>query len=96
MLDWLERHMLPCPVKETKGLPCPGCGMQRSIIELLRGHVVDSITNYPALIPLIIMLIYLVLHLKFEFRNGAKILKYFFIFNAIIISLNYVYILTNH
>ena len=96
MTDWLERHMIPCPVKKVTGLPCPGCGMQRSIIEILRGNVVESFTNYPALIPLIIMVIYLALHLKFDFRNGAKTLKYFFIFNSIIISLNYVYILLNN
>lgn len=90
MIQWLEEHMFPCPVYHHTGIPCPGCGMQRAVIELLKGNALDSITYYPALIPLIIMFIYLGLHLFFGFKNGAKILKIFFILNTIIISLNYV------
>ncbi|MDD4150789.1 MAG: DUF2752 domain-containing protein [Bacteroidales bacterium] len=91
MIIDVERYMLPCPVKQVTGLPCPGCGMQRAIIELIRGNIIESIISYPALIPLIIMLCILILHFKFEFKHGAAILKYFFIFNAIIISINYIF-----
>lgn len=90
MINWLERHMLPCPVKQTIGMDCPGCGMQRAIIDLLRGEFVNSFIAYPPLMPIIIMLIFLVLHLKFDFKHGALILKIAFIVNAIIISLNYI------
>ncbi|MDD2636606.1 MAG: DUF2752 domain-containing protein [Bacteroidales bacterium] len=91
MIIDIERYMLPCPVKQVTGLPCPGCGMQRAIIELVKGNIIDSIISYPALIPLIIMFCFLILHLKFEFKYGATILKYFFIINAIIISINYIF-----
>jgi len=90
MIEWWEKHMIPCPVHQLTGYECPGCGMQRAIIELLKGNIWDSIIHYPALIPLIIMFIILILHLKFDFRNGAKILKFVFILNVIIISLNYI------
>lgn len=89
MIEWLEKNMLPCPVHEYIGIECPGCGMQRAIIELLRGNLLSSFVAYPALLTLVVMLAYLALHLKFDFKNGANILKYLFILNAIIISLNY-------
>lgn len=95
MLEWFERHMLPCPVKQTIGIDCPGCGMQRSIIELLRGNIVESFYSYPALLPLIAMIIFLILHLKFDFKHGALILKIAFVINAIIISLSYIITLTH-
>ncbi|PLX06106.1 MAG: hypothetical protein C0596_16605 [Marinilabiliales bacterium] len=90
MLDWLEQHMLPCPVKQTTEMSCPGCGMQRAIIELLRGHFAESFLAYPPLIPVALMIVFLILHLIYDFKHGAKILKIAFIINAIIISLNYI------
>ncbi len=90
MIEWLEKHMIQCPVKQTTGLNCPGCGMQRAIVELLKGNIIESIYSYPALIPLISMFTYLILHIIFNFKNGAKILKIFFIINTIVISLNYI------
>jgi hypothetical protein len=90
MIDWLEQHLISCPVHELTGYFCPGCGIQRSFIELLKGNIVDSFIYYPPLIPLMLMMFFLILHLIFKFKSGAKILKIFFILNAIIISLNYV------
>ncbi len=89
IVQWLERNMLPCPYKQNFGIDCPGCGMQRSVIELLKGNVVDSFLAYPPLIPLIILLVYLLLHLKFKFSNGAIIVKYLFIFVVIIVVINF-------
>jgi hypothetical protein len=87
--------MIPCPIHKFLGIECPGCGMQRAIIELLKGNFIESIWAYPALFPIFIMFIYLILHLKLQFKNGATILKYFFIINSIIVSLNYLFKLTN-
>jgi len=96
MIEWWEKHMIPCPVHKLTGYECPGCGMQRAIIELLKGNLWESIHYYPALLPLIFMYVYLILHLKFDFKNGGKILKFVFIFNAIIISLSYILKLMNY
>ncbi len=81
--------MLPCPYKHFLGIDCPGCGMQRSIIELLNGNIISSIQIYPPLIPMILLLLFLILHLKFKFKRGAKSIKYFFIFVVIIVIINY-------
>ena len=88
--DWLERNSLPCFYKKFLGIECPGCGMQRAFIELLRGNFIDSLKTYPALLPTIFMIIFLVLHLIFKFRKGAEVLKISFIFTASIIVINFI------
>ena len=91
IIDWLEKHQLPCIYKLATGHDCPGCGMQRAIILLLRGNLIESVKMYPPLIPVLIMLGFLVAHLIFKFKHGAKTLVWMFIFNVIIILCNFFY-----
>lgn len=86
-----EGYMLPCAYKKYFGVECPGCGMQRSFIALSKGEVAESLYLFPALLPLAFMLLFLILHLKFKFRNGATWLKWMFLFNALIIVSAFVY-----
>ncbi|MDR0412995.1 MAG: DUF2752 domain-containing protein [Dysgonamonadaceae bacterium] len=83
--------MLPCPVKHFLHIDCPGCGMQRSIVALLEGNFRESLLFYPATIPIFALLIYTILHLKMDFKPGAAIIKYGYIFCASIISAFYIY-----
>ena len=89
-LEWLEHHLLPCPIKHFFGIECPGCGMQRSIIELLKGNLWESITLYPPLIPLIILMILLAINIKINSETMLKVLKYFYILTLSIIFINYI------
>jgi len=91
IIHWLEARLKPCSFKEAVGIDCPGCGLQRAIIELLKGHLWESFLLYPALMPVMAMIVFLFLHLIFKFRTGAFILKVMFIFNASIIFLHYIY-----
>jgi len=88
--DWLERNTLPCFYKKYLGIECPGCGMQRALIELLKGNFINSIKVYPALLPIVFLLLYLILHLIFKFEKGALVLKISFIFTVSIIVINYI------
>lgn len=90
LANWIERNSLPCFYKKYLGIDCPGCGMQRAFIELLRGNIFESLKTYPALIPTIFMVIFLMLHLIFKFRKGADVLKISFIFTASIIVINFI------
>ena len=54
LIQWLQGHMFPCFYKQAFGLSCPMCGFQRSVIELLKGNVIESILQFPALIPLLL------------------------------------------
>jgi len=91
LIEWLEAHMMECSYKKYLGVECPGCGMQRSFIELLKGNFYESFVLYPALSTTIFLMIFLILHLIFKFKNGANILKITFIINVIIMVLNYIY-----
>jgi len=91
IIDWLERNQQPCFYKKNLGIDCPGCGMQRAIVELLRGNLWESITLYPALLPTIFLFIFLILHLIFKFKKGALILKISFIFTVSIVVINFIF-----
>ena len=91
LIKWLESHMGTCFYKRILGIDCPGCGMQRALINLLKGNIWESLKDYPALTPIIIMFIYLALHIIFKFKNGALILKISFIFTTPIIITNFIY-----
>ena len=91
IVDWLEKKQAPCFYKSVFGVECPGCGMQRAFLALLRGDLLDSLILYPALIPTILLLAFLVIHVFFKLKNGAKILLYMFIFNVVIIVTSYLY-----
>jgi len=49
--------MFQCSWKETFGIECPGCGAQRSFVELIHGNISESIHLFPALIPLLATII---------------------------------------
>lgn len=89
-IDWLERNQGACFYKKYFGIECPGCGMQRSFIELLKGNLLDSIILYPALLPMMFMFFYLGAHLIFKFEKGYLVLKISFIFTVVIILLNFI------
>ena len=85
--DW----MFPCMYKKLSGMDCPGCGFQRSLERLINGDLSNSFDYYPPLIPVLIMCLFLVAHLVYNFRNGAGILKWMFIVNSVIITVNYIF-----
>lgn len=91
LVHWLESHQAPCYYKKILGIECLGCGMQTAFILLLKGEFLESFLTYPALIPVMFMVTFLVLHLVFKFKNGARILKFSFIFTLAIMILGYLY-----
>ena len=91
LITWLESHMQSCFYQKYFGIECPGCGMQRAFVQLLKGDFLESFRLFPALIPTIGLIVFLILHLIFKFKNGANILKYLFIINTSIVVLNYIY-----
>jgi hypothetical protein len=90
VVDWLSDHMLSCPMKAATGIDCPGCGMQRAIIKLLQGDLEGSLQMNPAAIPVLFMIIFLFVHLKVQFKHGARILTVLFILSSLILTVNYI------
>lgn len=61
MLEWLETHQLSCWIKSVTGIECPGCGMQRAILLLIKGDILASFRIYPGLFPLLLFFILAIL-----------------------------------
>ncbi|MBS4066960.1 MAG: DUF2752 domain-containing protein [Chitinophagaceae bacterium] len=95
VIQWLEQHMLRCPSKMLLHMDCPGCGLQRGIVALLKRNWAESFRIYPAALPILILFFYLLLHLLFKFKNGARILTILFMFCASIILVHYIYKVIN-
>lgn len=91
VIHWLESHLLACPFKKLTGIDCPGCGLQRSVLFLLKGDVVASFKLYPPTLAIISLVVFALLHLKFDFKNGALIIKTLYILTTVIIIINYIY-----
>lgn len=82
--------MLPCSWKESFGIECPTCGAQRSIEYLLKGDVVASMIAFPALIPLLLTIIFAAIHLFRPQRVPAKWIAMTFSFSAVLMLVNWI------
>lgn len=91
IINWLEAHQLPCLFKAVTHIDCPGCGMQRSLLLLLKGDIAASYVQYPPLIPIILLFAFLILHLIRNIKNGTAILKYGYFFCAGFVLVSYIY-----
>ena len=89
VIKGLEDYMLPCYWKKTFDMECLGCGMQRSIALILKGDFIAAFYMYPAIYTLIVMFGYLLLHLRFQFKNGHRIILGLFILNISIIVISF-------
>lgn len=79
MINWLENHLFSCFFKSHFGMECPGCGMQRSLIALLKGDIMDSLQYHAALIPFLITITLLIFQLILKRANGGKWVMWAFI-----------------
>lgn len=95
-INWLGHHLLDCPIKKLIGIDCPGCGMQRSILALLRFDFAGSWHAYPPGIFICATIVFLLFHLFFRFRQGAFILKLLYIVSTIAIIANYTHKIITH
>lgn len=74
-IQWLQDHMLPCPFKYLTGIDCPGCGFQRSVLALVQGNFHQSLSLYPATIPLLLFFAYGIADRLIGLDNKKEIYK---------------------
>ncbi|MBX3239022.1 MAG: DUF2752 domain-containing protein [Chitinophagaceae bacterium] len=91
VIRWLEEHMLVCPSVKWFRLECMGCGMQRSAVALLKGDLVQSVTLYPALIPMLFLCLFAAGHLIFKFSGGARVIVMLQLLVVTIVLVHYFY-----
>jgi hypothetical protein len=90
MISWLENHLTPCFFKSTLGIECPGCGMQRAFIALLKGDLYQSLYYQPALIPFLFTVFALVVQLKLKHTKGGLVIMWLFIATSAITVIQYI------
>lgn len=89
-INWLQNHLIACPFKYLTGIDCPGCGFQRSLIQLLKGNLSESFAIYPPTIPLIIFFGYGIADAFFTLDTPkSTIKKTLFIVNGSIVLISY-------
>ncbi len=68
----MEAYMIPCLFKTVTGIPCPGCGGQRSLLYLFHGEFQAAFLMYPAIYPLLLLGLLLIGDQFYNFRNLTK------------------------
>lgn len=53
----IEKSQSLCPLKMATGMPCPGCGITKSLIFLYQGDLAKSITYHLFGLPLVVFCI---------------------------------------
>jgi hypothetical protein len=80
--------LLNCLFKEYFGYDCPGCGIQRAFLYLIKGDLEKSLILFPPLLLYIALLILLIFSVVFNFNISYK----WFVFltcSAVIIQFGY-------
>lgn len=87
--------MLPCLNKKLFGIDCPGCGMQRSIHLLFHGEFLAAFKMYPAIYPILMLVVFLVSNAFIKFRYGHQIKLFLMLATAGTIILSYIIKMNN-
>jgi hypothetical protein len=89
-------YLIPCIFKSLFGFECPGCGIQRSFILLIKGQLQESLEMYPALIPLILLVLYSIFTRYYPKYKNKYLLIILSIVSFILISFNYYFELKSY
>lgn len=73
ILEGIDDYMLPCLTKKYLGFDCFGCGMQRATAFLFNGEFVAAFKMYPAIYPLILLVLFLLLNMFLSFKHSERI-----------------------
>lgn len=88
--------MLPCLTKKFFGFPCPGCGGQRSLIHLLHGEFSDAFMMYPAIYPLILFGLLILVNYFYPLKKYSSWSSIMAIVSVVFILGNYFIELNEH
>lgn len=88
-------YMLPCWNKQLTGIDCPGCGFQRSILLLLKGEFLAAFKMYPAIYPIMALVLFLISSSLLKFKYSFQIRLFLMLATAGTIIISYI-IKMNH
>lgn len=91
----IDDYMLPCLNKSIFGKECMGCGIQRSVVEISKGNFIDAFFLYPAIYPLALLFIIIVIdHFK-PIPKANTIIRTLVFVSILTIIINYLLKLKN-
>ena len=85
-----EENMIPCLSKTMLGVDCPGCGLQRSIVFLLRGEFWEAFLMYPAIYALMGLFGLLIFDYFIKIKQSNTITIVLMILTVSLILINYI------
>ncbi len=83
--------MLPCLFKKLFGVDCIGCGLQRSIALIFKGHFLEAFYMFPAVYTFLLFFVSTAFFLIDKRHNYSKIVIGSAILNALVMIVSYVY-----
>lgn len=81
----IEDYMLPCLNKKFLGFECMGCGLQRSVVLLVNGQLLDAFFMYPAIYTIIALFGFIIINHFKNFKYGNKIIIILAFLNVVVI-----------
>ncbi|WP_282103043.1 DUF2752 domain-containing protein [Maribacter sp. MMG018] len=81
--------MLPCFTKQVFDMDCPGCGLQRSLLFLIRGEFVSAFKMYPGIYPMLLLFLFLLINKSVNIKFSNLITNVLMIITAGTIIINY-------
>jgi hypothetical protein len=86
----IEDFMLPCLNKKLLGIDCLGCGMQRSMVLIIKGDFILAFKMYPAIYTLILLFGFVLLNAYKDYKFANKVIITLVAINLLIIIGNYI------
>lgn len=91
----LEQYMFPCLNKKLFGFECLGCGLQRSAYLLVHGDFIAAFKMYPAIYPLILLVLFIGLNFFYKFEKSNRIINILAVITIVTIVVSYIIKLIN-
>ncbi|RNC90302.1 MAG: DUF2752 domain-containing protein [Allomuricauda sp.] len=85
----LQDYMIPCATKQILGFDCPGCGLQRSALLLLKGDFIGAFYMHPAIYPITLALLFVLFEFFVKTKYNMKIRMYILISIGLTMIVNY-------
>jgi hypothetical protein len=87
----LEDFLIPCLFKTLFGIDCLGCGLQRAIVLLFKGNLIEAFFMYPAVYMVLLFVGMMIFNTFFKHKNNTKSLSIVGALTGVFILGGYIY-----
>jgi hypothetical protein len=87
----LEDFLIPCLFKTLFGIDCLGCGLQRAIVLLFKGNLIEAFFMYPAIYTIFLFVGMMIFNTLSKRKSQSKSLSIVGILTAVFILGGYIF-----